>query len=147
MNVILTKDVDNLGAEGEVVAVKDGYGRNFLIPRGMARMATAGAVRAREEELRQQSRKVSALADSARAVARELEGIELTVPVRAGEEGRIFGSVTAQQIADLLTKRGFAIDRRRIELDEDVRATGVYSATAKLHADVTARFKFEVGPE
>ena len=147
MNVILTKDVDNLGAEGEVVAVKDGYGRNFLIPRGMARMATAGAVRAREEELRQQSRKVSALADSARAVARELEGIELTVPVRAGEEGRIFGSVTAQQIADLLTKRGFAIDRRRIELDEDVRATGVYSATAKLHADVTARFKFEVVPE
>ena len=148
MNVILIKDVDNLGTEGDVVTVKNGYGRNYLIPRGLARMATPGVVRALEEEKRQQSRKISAQAEQARTVAAQLEGLDdLRVAVRTGEEGRLFGSVTTQQLADLLTARGFAVDRRRIEIDEDVRSTGAYSASAKLHPEVTARFKFEVVSE
>lgn len=148
MNVILIKDVENLGTEGDVVTVKNGYGRNFLIPRGLARMATPGVVRALEEEKRQQSRKVAAQADQARGVAAQLEGLDdLRVAVRTGEEGRLFGTVTAAQLADLLNARGFAVDRRRIEMDEDVRSTGVYSASARLHPEVTARFKFEVVSE
>ena len=148
MNVILIKDVENLGTEGDVVTVKNGYGRNFLIPRGLARMATPGVVRALEEEKRQQSRKVAAQADQARGVAAQLEGLDdLRVAVRTGEEGRLFGTVTAAQLADLLNARGFAVDRRRIEIDEDVRSTGVYSASARLHPEVTARFKFEVVSE
>jgi len=147
MNVILLQDVDNLGSEGDVVVVKNGFARNFLIPRLLARQATPGVLRAVEEEKRQKSRKISLLADQARTVAQQLESITLTVPARAGEDGRLFGSITNTQVADLLSQKGFTIDRRRIVLDEDVRATGVYGGSVKLHPEVTGRFKFEVVPD
>ncbi len=147
MNVILLQDVENLGAQGEVVTVKNGFARNYLIPRTLARQATPGVLRAVEEEQRQQSRKRSALADQARAVATQLEAVTLRVPARSGEDGRLFGSITTTQLADLLNQQGFNVDRRRISLDEDVRATGVYGGSVKLHPEVTGRFKFEVVPD
>jgi large subunit ribosomal protein L9 len=147
MNVILLQDVENLGAEGDVVTVKNGFARNYLIPRSLARQATPGVLRAVEEEKRQQSRKIAAQADQARTVAQQLDGLTLTVPARAGDDGRLFGSITTTQLADLLAQQGFNLDRRRIVLDEDVRATGVYSGAVKLHPEVTGRFKFEVVPD
>ncbi len=147
MKVILLKEQDKLGDAGQVVTVKDGYARNFLIPRGVARMATPGTLRAVEEERRQASRKIAAATEDARRMARELESVEVVIPARVGEENRIFGTVTAAQLAESLTKMGFNVDRRRIELDEEIRTTGDYTASARLHKDVTAQFKVRVVAE
>lgn len=147
MKLILLQDVEKLGEEGDVVTVKDGFGRNYLIPRGMARVATTGAVKQRQEEMRQASRKRAKEKESAEALARELEKTEIVVSARVGEENRIFGTVTSQQLAVELSKRGFDIDRRNIELNEDIRMIGVYTATVKLRKDVTAELKVRVIPE
>lgn len=147
MKVILLKDVENLGAEGDVVTVKDGYGRNYLIPQGMARMATPGIIKQRQEEMRQAARRRAREREGALEVARELEKIEIPIMAKVGEENRIFGTVTSQQIAVELAKRGFDIDRRNIEMNEDIRMIGVYSATVKLYKDVAAQVKIRVMPE
>ncbi len=147
MKVLLLKEVDNLGAEGEVVTVKDGYGRNFLIPRGLARMASAGTIRAREEELRQASRKIAQAREEAQATVRRLESLQIDVPARVGEEDRIFGTVTAQQVAVALAAQGFDVDRRKVELNEEIRKLGVYTATVRLHPEVAAQVKVRVVPE
>lgn len=147
MKVILLQDVDNLGAVGQVVTVRDGFGRNYLIPRKLALTASKGAVRAQEETVQQQSRKRTQQKDAAAKAASQLEGMEVVISARVGEEDRIFGSITTQQIADELNKRGFEIDRRKIDLSEEIRRTGVYTATVKLHPDVTADVKVQVVPE
>lgn len=147
MKLILTQDVEKLGEQGDIVTVKDGYGRNFLIPRGFARVATAGAVRALEEERRQSSRKIMQQKESAQDVARQLESSEVVIAAKVGEENRIFGTVTSQQVAVELNKRGFDVDRRKVEMSEDIRVIGVYSAELKLHPEVTATVKIRVIPE
>lgn len=147
MKIILKQDVENLGSQGEVVTVRDGYGRNYLIPRGLARTATRGAVQAHEEETRQASRKLAAQRESAEALAKRLESTEVVIPAKVGEEGRLFGSVTPQQVAARLSQEGFDVDRRNVELGEDVRKLGVYTATVKLYRDVTAQVKVHVVPE
>src|SRR5690606_24942326 len=115
---------------------KDGFGRNYLIPRGLARLATAGAVKAHDEERRQKSRRLSRQKDQALEVAKQLEQTEVLIPVKVGEENRIFGTVTSQQLAVELTKRGFEVDRRKIELSEDIRVIGVYTASVRIHPEV-----------
>ena len=147
MDLILLRDVDNLGAEGEVVTVKDGYGRNYLIPQGMAVMATKGAVKARQEEVRQKARKMAAAKSDAENVAKELETLEVVIAARTGEGNRLFGTVTSQQLAVELAQRGFNIDRRNISLNEEIRVVGVYTATVKVHPEVTAQLKVRVIPE
>jgi large subunit ribosomal protein L9 len=147
MKVILLQDVDKLGAEGDVVTVRDGYGRNFLIPTGVARVASKGMIRAHEETVRQQARKRTQQKESAQQAAKQLEGIEVIIPARTGEENRIFGSVTAQQVVDELNKKGFEIDRRKVDLSEEIRRIGVYTATVKLHSEVTAQVKIQVVSE
>lgn len=147
MKVILIQDVDNLGVEGDIVEVKNGYGRNFLIPQGLALMATKGAVKARQEEMRQQSRKRAQMKDDAEALKKQLEGEELVIEVKVGEENRIFGTVTPQQVALKLALEGYQIDRRNITISEDIRVIGVYTAHVKLHTDVVAPVKLRVVPE
>ena len=147
MQVILLQDVDNLGEEGEIVTVKAGYGRNYLIPQGMARMATKGAVKARREEMRQQVRKRAQQQQNAEELKKQLEQTEVVVEAKVGEENRIFGTVTSQQVALKLAAQGFHIDRRDIELSEDIRLIGVYTAEVKLHPEVTAQLKVRVIPE
>lgn len=147
MQVILLQDVDNLGAEGDIVTVKNGYGRNFLIPQGKALLATDGVVRARQEEHRQQARKRAQQQDDAERVKAEMEKTEITVQVKVGEENRIFGSVTPQQVAIKLAQQGFTVDRRNITLNEDIKVIGVYSATVKVHSEVAAQLKVRVEPE
>jgi large subunit ribosomal protein L9 len=147
MKVILLKDVDKLGEEGELHEVANGYGRNYLIPQGMARLATPGALKQLEEERRQQARRRAAERDEAMEVKRQLEDMQVVFTAKVGEDNRIFGTVTTQQIAVELASRGFSIDRRNIELDEDVRHVGTYTATVQVHPDVEAKLDIRVMPE
>lgn len=144
MKLILLQDVDNLGEEGEIVTVKDGYGRNYLIPRGLASVASKGTIRHREEIQRQRSRKIAKAHEDAQEIKKQLETSKVVVAAKTGEENRIFGTVTSQQVAVELNKQGFEIDRKDIEIDEDIRMTGVYTATVKLHKEVAATVKIEV---
>ncbi len=147
MDVILLQDVDHLGSKGEVHEVADGYGRNYLIPQGLARMATDGAVKQLREEQRQASRKVAAKKEEAERVADELEDMQVVFTAKVGEENRIFGTITTQQIAVELANRGFDIDRRDIELQEDIRVIGAYKARIKVHSEVDALLDIQVIPE
>lgn len=144
MKVILLKEVENLGQEGEIVTVKPGYGRNYLIPQGFALMATEGTIKARQEELRQASRKRAEAKADAQRMADELGKVEVTVLAKEGEDNRIFGTVTPTQVADQLAHQGFMIDKRDVSLNEDIRMLGVYTATVKVHSDVTAEVKVRV---
>lgn len=147
MQVILLDNVEHLGETGEVHEVADGYGRNYLIPQGLARVATDGAVRQLRDEQRQQERKQAAKKDEADKVRKELEDMQVVFSAKVGEDNRIFGTVTTQQIAVELTNRGFDVDRRDIELDEDIRYVGAYTATITLHPEVEASLDIQVIPE
>lgn len=147
MKVILLKNVDKLGEEGAVVNVRDGYGQNFLIPNGAARLATKNAIKAQLEDRRQASRKLNKKKEDAMAVAKQMSSLEIVVRAKVGEENRIFGSVTAQHVADALAAQGFSVDRRKVELEEDIRMLGVYTAKVKIHTEVTADVKVRVEPE
>ena len=147
MKVILTEDHDTLGIKGDVVDVKPGYGRNFLIPRQMAVLATPSSLKRYAEERRQASHKIEAARENAEKLAQRLEGTEVLIPVRTGEENRIFGSITNQQVADELAAKGIEIDRRKITISEDIRTTGVYPATVRVHPEITAEVKIKVVPE
>lgn len=147
MKVILLEELDNLGEEGAIVDVKDGYGLNYLIPQGLAKLATDGAVKAWKEERKQQSRKLAKHKGDAEALAGELAQMELEVYATVGEEDRIFGTITTQQVAEALEKEGVEIDRKRISIEEDIRMLGVYSVAIKLHPEVTAPLKIKVVPE
>ncbi len=144
MKIILLQNVDHVGGEGEVVEVANGYGRNYLIPQGMARHATQGTIKEYEETQRQQARKRAQKKEDAGRVKEQLEDMLVVITAKTGEGDRIYGSVTAQQIAVELTGRGFDIDRRDISLDEDIRQTGTYTALVKVQRDVEARLKIQV---
>jgi len=144
MKIVLKEDVEKLGEAGEVVTVKDGFGRNYLIPTGKAIMATPGAIRAIEEEARQRSRKVEATIQNAQQLASQLEGTSITVSMTAGEDGKIFGTVTTQQLTDALNEKGFDIDRKKVSIDEDVKTLGEYTASIDVFKDIKATLKFWV---
>ena len=147
MKVILMEDLENLGPRGTMVEVKDGYGRNYLIPRRLAVVATKGNVARIEEEQRQRAHKVEAERRTAEQTAARLDGVEVVIAARVGEDNRLFGTVTTQQVAEELAARGFDVDRKRITLDEEIRTTGVYAATVRVHALFTAQVKVRVEPE
>jgi large subunit ribosomal protein L9 len=147
MKVILMQDVEHLGEKGEIHEIADGYGRNYLIPQGMARVATDGAVKQLREEEKQQARKKAAKREEAVDLKNELESMQVVFSAKVGEENRIFGTVTTQQIAVELANRGFDIDRRDIDLDEEIRTVGAYTARIQLHDDVEANLDLQVIPE
>ncbi|MCC5926693.1 MAG: 50S ribosomal protein L9 [Bacteroidetes bacterium] len=140
MKLVLKQDVENLGEAGEIVTVKDGYGRNFLIPQGKAIVASKGAIKAAEEELKQASKKREAKIQAAQQLAEKLSNASVTISVTAGEDGKIFGTVTTQQVADALTEKGFEIDRKKITLD-DVKALGEYTASVHIQGEIRAEVK------
>lgn len=147
MKVILTQDVDTLGQKGEVVEVKNGYGRNFLIPRGMALVASAGNVKRYEEETRQQSRKIEQARTDAASLAKRLSTMEVVIQKPVGEEERLFGSVTTQEIVEELQKQGVEVDRRKVTLSEDIRTLGSFTASVRLHPEHVAEVTVTVVPE
>ena len=134
--VILRTDVENLGRAGDVVDVKAGYARNYLIPQGLAYSASEGNVRRLENERRAASLSMERQRDRAERLAAEVEGRSVTFRVKAGEEGRLFGSVTTADIADQLAQDGVVIDRRDIMLDEPLKELGVFRVPVRLHAEV-----------
>ena len=145
MEVILKKNVDNLGYVNEVVTVKPGYGRNFLIPQGYAVLATASAKKAHAEIMKQKAHKESKVLAEAEELGKKLEGTSVKIVTKAGEKGKIFGSVNTVQLSEALKAEGIEIDRKSLKIkDEPIREVGTYEATANLHKDVKAAFSFEV---
>ena len=148
MKVILTQDVKNLGKKGALVEVAEGYGRNFLLPRGLAMEASQGAVKALEAEKERQQQKVARVAADARAAAAKLQGRTITVKARVGEGTRLFGSVTAKDVAEALLKATkIEIDKRKIEIKEPIKSLGTYPVTIKLHPEASAEIKVSVEQE
>ena len=148
MEIILKKNVDKLGYKDEVVTVKDGYGRNFLIPQGYAVLATESARKSHEEVLRQRAHKESKIKEEAEAIAAKLENVTVKVVAKVGESGKIFGSVNTIAVAEALKAEGIDIDRKSITiLGDAIKEVGEYKAVANLHKDVQKEFSFEVAGE
>jgi large subunit ribosomal protein L9 len=147
MRVILQQPVDKLGVPGDVVEVADGYARNFLIPRGMAMSASKGAVRHAGRLKQAHDKRVQQALIEARATAERLGASPLRIPSRAGEDGRLFGSVTVADVADAIQQTaGVSIDRKRIHLPEPIRSVGTHEVSIHLHPEVNASVSVEVVP-
>ncbi len=147
MEIILKEDVINLGYKGDILKVKDGYGRNFLIPTKKAILATASAKKMLAEDLKQRAHKLESLKNAAVELADKLKDLTLTVGAKTSTTGKIFGAVGPIQIADAFEKAGFTVDRKVILLKDAVKEIGSYKATLKLHKEVTVEVAFEVVAE
>lgn len=147
MKIILKEDIHGLGYRDDVVEVKDGYGRNYLIPQGKAVIANAAALKQLEENQRQRAHKLAQIKADAEAVAAALADVALTIGAKASATGTIFGSVNAIQIAEALEKLGHKIDRKIIEIKDPVKELGKYSAKLNLHKEVVVEIPFEVVAE
>jgi large subunit ribosomal protein L9 len=141
MKLILRKDHERLGQIGSIVDVKDGYARNYLIPRGIAFPADDGHMRALEEEKKQAERRSTKELKSSQKLAEELEKISITLKMKVGEDEKLFGAVTSQMIAEALNEKGFELDKRIIELEEPIKALGIYTVPVKLHQTVEGKVK------
>lgn len=146
VKLILTEGVHNLGESGDLVTVKPGYARNFLLPQGKAILATASRVRELEHNQRIIAEKAAKELKDLEGARKRLEGLSLETSARAGDEGKLFGSVTSANVAELLAGEGFEIDRRRISVD-NIKSVGQHDVQVKLHRDVTAVVKLLVKPE
>jgi large subunit ribosomal protein L9 len=145
MEIILIQDVNKLGQKDDLVNVKDGYGRNYLIPRGFAVAATASAKKMHAENLRQRAHKEEKIKVAAQEIAGKLEGIKITVGAKTSTSGKIFGSVNTIQIAESLKEKGFEIDRKNITLPLDqIKEVGKYKAVIRLHREVKVEIEFEI---
>jgi large subunit ribosomal protein L9 len=143
MKIILRQNIETIGKMGEVVTVKDGYARNYLLPHGMAYLANKGNVQVLDQERRSLQVKLNRELKKASDIAAELEKHEnaITIAMQVGEEDKLFGTVTKEMIAEKLSAKGFSIDKRKIEIDEPIKVLGIYTVSAKLHTEVSAKIK------
>ncbi|HDZ41972.1 MAG TPA: 50S ribosomal protein L9 [Bacteroidetes bacterium] len=145
MDIILKQDVNGLGDKGDIVSVKDGYARNFLIPQGYAVLATPSAKKVHEENTRQRAHKEEKIKKEAEEIGGKLADVTLTIGAKTSSSGKIFGSVNTIQIAEALKNKGFDIDRKNISIEGDqVKEIGKYRAQIKLHKEVKAEIEFEI---
>jgi large subunit ribosomal protein L9 len=145
MEIILKQDVPNLGYTGDVVKVRNGFGRNYLIPKGFAILATPSAVKINAENKKQRAHKETKIKDKALEIASQLQGKEIIIGAKTSTTGKIFGSVNSIQLAEAINKKGFEIDRKQISFKEDhIKEVGKYTAIIKLHRDVKVEVAFEV---
>lgn len=147
MQVILLEDILNLGYKDDVVTVRDGYGRNYLLPQKKAVIATESAKKVLAENLKQRAHKLEKIKQDAQAVAAKLEGVSLTIGAKTSSTGTIFGSVTNIQVAEALEKLGYNVDRKVIVIKDAVKEVGSYKAVLKLHKEVSVDIPFEVVSE
>ncbi len=147
MKIVLRQDHERLGNAGDVVTVKAGYARNYLIPKRIAYPAKPNYIRMLEEEKRQKQHRHRKERKLAEALAEKLSEVSVTIPVKVGEEEKMFGSVTTMDIAGALAEKGFEIDRRKIILEEPIKELGIYSVPIKLHPEVEANIKVWVVKE
>ena len=147
MQVILLEKITHLGDLGDIVKVKDGYGRNFLLPRKAAVPATSQNLNVANAQAGSKARKEAMAADEAKLMAKQLEKVEVKIPVRIGDGGKLFGSVTGKDVSDALKKQHIDIDKRKITIQGEVTGTGVYEAVIKVHPSVTSKIKVSVVAE
>lgn len=148
MEVILQKEVENLGNQYELVKVRPGYARNFLIPRGLAVVATPSSRKVMDEIIKQRAHKEEKFKKDAENLAVKLKDVVLKIAAKAGENGKIFGSVNAIQLAEAIEKLGYKIDRKNIDLKSDtIKSTGKYTANVRLYKDISTEVAFEVVAE
>jgi large subunit ribosomal protein L9 len=147
MRIVLRDDVDNLGHRGEVLDVAAGYARNFLLPKGKALPATEGNMKRVEQERRKHAVHLAKEKEDAAAMGRRLAGLSCTIVRKVGENDQLYGSVTASDIAEYLEKEGVVLDKRRILIEEPIRALGIYTIPVKLHAEVTGEIRVWVVKE
>ncbi|HTY38650.1 MAG TPA: 50S ribosomal protein L9 [Bacteroidota bacterium] len=141
MKVILRQEFDQLGHIGDVIEVKEGYARNYLIPRNIAYLATASSIQQLEEEKKQHTRALEKEKHASEKLAAELEKVSITIQMKVGEDEKLFGSVTSQMIADSLKEKGLIIDKRIIELEDSIKALGIYTINVKLPGGVIGNVK------
>jgi large subunit ribosomal protein L9 len=144
MKVILREDVKKLGSKGDVVDVADGYARNYLFPRGMAAEATKGKMKEIKEQEAKKERLAAERREEAEKLKSKIESEKFVLKVKAGEQGRLFGSVNTKDIAEAAAEKGYDIDKRKIELDDSIKNLGVHNVNVKLYDDVTAELKVDV---
>lgn len=144
MKVILQQDIKKLGNKGDIVEVSEGYGRNFLLPRKAAVLATAENLNVAKAKQASKARKDAMAADEAKLMAKQLQSVSVTIPVKIGEGGKLFGSVTGKDVAAALKKQGIDIDKRKIAIKGEVTGAGLYEAVIKVHPSVTSTIKVKV---
>lgn len=144
MKIILKENIPSLGYKDDIVEVKDGYGRNYLIPQGLAIIASESALKRRAEDQKQRAHKLEKIKADAEAAAAALEGVKLTIGAKTSSKGTIFGSVNSIQIAEALEKLGHLVDRKIIDIKDPVKEVGVYKAILRFHKDVVKEIEFEV---
>jgi large subunit ribosomal protein L9 len=147
MEVILREDIQGLGYKNDTVTVKPGYGRNYLIPRGMAIIASKSNVKMIEENIRQASHKAEKARKDAEALAEQIGDLEVEIKTKAGESGKIFGAITAIQVAEALANKGFDVDRKRISFESKIKQVGEYNAILDLHKEVHHSVKLNIVAE
>ena len=148
MKIILTQDIEKLGQKNDILTVKTGYARNYLIPKGLAVQATDSALKIHNENLKQRAHKEEKIRGEAEKLAQKLAGVKLVIGAKVSSAGKIFGSVNTIQLAEALNAKGYEIDRRNILLGEDaIKEVGSYKAVVKLHRDVKVDLEFEVVAE
>ena len=147
MRIILREDVASLGKSGDLVTVKDGYGRNYLLPQGLGMLATEHNVKQIEHQKKVIAARNAKLAKDAQAVADKISSLEVTIKRQAGEGDRLFGSITAQDVADALAAKGQAVDKRKIELEHPIKTIGQHTVPVRLHPDVIAEVRVTVAAE
>ncbi|HAF27652.1 MAG TPA: 50S ribosomal protein L9 [Bacteroidales bacterium] len=145
MEVILKQDIQSIGNKNDIVTVKNGYGRNFLIPKGMAVLATPSAKKMHEENIRQRAHKEEKIKNEAQETAKKIGKISLSIGAKTSSTGKIFGSVNTIQLAEALKEKGYEIERKNISIPEDqIKEVGKYTATIKLHKEVSVDIEFEI---
>ena len=144
MKVILNQTINDLGAEGEILIVKDGYARNYLIPKGWAKEATKVNIIATQKDLKNKQKRDAKTRDNLEALGKQLDKLSLKFELKAGEEGRLFGSVTSQMIVDAIAKAGYTVDKKEIELAETISHVGKYFVNVKLGHGFSGRIKIKV---
>jgi len=147
MKIILKQDVRALGYKDDVIEVKNGYANNFLIPRGMAIVANQSNLKVLAENIKQAKFKQEKIKQDATQLAEKINGMTIEIGTKAGANGKIFGSITALQISQILKNKGYEVDRRRIVLDEDIKNIGTYGATINLHREVSVKISLNVVSE
>lgn len=145
MEVILKQDIQDVGHKNDIITVKNGYGRNYLIPKGLATLATPSAKKMHEENIRQRAHKEEKIKNEAQETAKKLEKVSLSIGAKTSSTGKIFGSVNTIQIAEALKEEGYKIERKNISIPEDqIKEVGKYTASIKLHKEVSVEIEFEI---
>lgn len=148
MKVILLEDVKGKGKKGQIVEVSEGYGRNFLLPKKLAEIATESSINEAKQAANSQTHKSQKELDEAKLLAAQLKDVVVTIPVKVGGDGKLFGTVTTQDVADQLQKKnGFEIKKQKIDMKDHIKSLGTYEATLKIHTDVSAKIQVQVVPE